>query len=101
MGCVTALQHIICLQVLVDHLMTAADMKADVVVTSALQCALAMLPSADTQEGEVTFELLQHLIPSQKHLTLLQRHFEVGHCTAIIDSICCHVCCRHECCRAS
>lgn len=57
--------------------MTAADVKADVLVTSALQCALAVLSSADTQECKVTFELLQHLIPSQKHLTLLQRHFEV------------------------
>lgn len=77
------------MQVLVDQLMTAADAKADVLVTSALQSSLAVLgaaAAADFETCEATFEFLQHLLPAQQHLVLLQRHFEV--CTAALKPAC-------------
>lgn len=64
-------------QVLVDHLMTPQDVKADALVTSAMQSSLTMLEAGSSEQCEASVELLQHLIPLHKHLTLLQRWLEV------------------------
>ena len=64
------------LQIVVTELMTGADLKADAVVTPALQACLAMLP-AETEGKEAAADLLQYLTPSQKHLTMLQKHVQV------------------------
>ena len=65
------------MQILVENLMTAVDFKAEALVTSVLQTVLAVLQSGPTEECVTAGNFLQHLVPSQKHLTLMQRHFEV------------------------
>lgn len=64
-------------QVLVAQLMTPQDVKADALVTSAMQSSLTMLEAGSSEQCEASVELLQHLIPLHKHLTLLQRWLEV------------------------
>ena len=68
--------YCVCSQVLVTELMTDGDLKADAVVTPALQACSIML-SASTEGTEAAADFLQHLTPSQKHLTALQRHLQV------------------------
>lgn len=65
------------MQVLVDTMMTAADFKAEALVTSVLQAVLAVLQSGPTEECVTAGNFLQHLVPSQKHLTLMQHHLAV------------------------
>ncbi len=66
-----------CVQVLVGELMTDADMRADAVISPALQNVLLMLSASEAQGLPAGADLLQHLVPSQKHLTMLHRHVQV------------------------
>ena len=57
--------------------MTNADMRADAVISPALQNVLLMLSAPEAQALPAGTDLLQHLVPSQKHLTMLHRHAQV------------------------
>ena len=57
--------------------MTNADMRADAVISPALQNVLLMLSASEAQGLPAGADLLQHLVPSQKHLTMLHRHVQV------------------------
>ncbi len=57
--------------------MTNADMRADTVISPALQNVLLMLSASEAQGLPAVADLLQHLVPSQKHLTMLHRHVQV------------------------
>ncbi len=57
--------------------MTNADMRADAVISPALQNVLLMLSASEAQGLAAGADLLQHLVPSQKHLTMLHRHVQV------------------------
>ena len=65
-------------QVLVTELMTTQDSRAEGLVGPALQACLTKL-AADTEADDLAAAtgLLQHLVPSQKHLTALQQHVQV------------------------
>ncbi|KAL0027210.1 hypothetical protein WJX77_003862 [Trebouxia sp. C0004] len=63
-------------QVLVEELMTNADMRADAVISPALQNVLLMLSASEAHGLAAGADLLQHLVPSQKHLTMLHRHVQ-------------------------
>lgn len=65
------------MQVLVAELMTDSDLRADGLVSQALQSFLLMLSASETQGLIAAADLLQHLMPSQKHLMLLQRYVQV------------------------
>ena len=69
------------MQVLVAELMTDSDVRADGLVSQALQSFLLVLSASETAsetEGLIAAaDLVQHLIPSQKHLMMLQRHVQV------------------------
>ena len=64
-------------QVLVGELMTNADMRADAVISPAVQNVLLMLSASEAQGLVAGADLLQHLVPSHKHLTMLHRHVQV------------------------
>lgn len=67
------------LQVLVAEFLTPEDSKAEGMVGPALQACLAMLTaSAEAEDLAASTKLLQHLIPSQKHLAMLQQHMQVS-----------------------
>ncbi|KAL0030024.1 hypothetical protein WJX79_001712 [Trebouxia sp. C0005] len=63
-------------RVLVGELMTNADMRADALISPALQNVLLMLSASEAQGLAAGADLLQHLVPSQKHLTMLHRHVQ-------------------------
>ncbi|DBA94183.1 TPA: hypothetical protein ACH3X1_001814 [Trebouxia sp. C0004] len=63
-------------RVLVEELMTNADMRADAVISPALQNVLLMLSASEAHGLAAGADLLQHLVPSQKHLTMLHRHVQ-------------------------
>ena len=65
------------MQVLVAELMTDSDLRADGLVSQALQSCLLMLSASETEGLIAAADLLQHLMPSQKHLVMLQRHVQV------------------------
>ena len=65
------------MQVLVAELMTDSDLRADGLVSQALQSCLLMLSASETEGLIAAADLLQHLMPSQKHLVMLQRHMQV------------------------
>lgn len=63
---------------LVTEIMTPQDSRAEGLVGPALQACLARL-AADTEAEELAAatRLLQHLVPSQKHLVALHHHVQV------------------------
>ena len=63
---------------LVTDIMTPQDSRAEGLVGPALQACLAKL-AADTEAEDLKAAtgLLQHLVPSQKHLTALQHYVQV------------------------
>lgn len=63
--------------------MTPQDLRAEGLVGPALQACLVKLAAsseADPEAEDLTaaLGLLQHLMPSQKHLTTLQHHVQVA-----------------------
>ena len=69
--------------------MTPQDVKADALVTSAMQSSLTMLEAGSSEQCEASVELLQHLVPLHKHLTLLQRWLEVrASCSSVSTKSC-------------
>lgn len=69
-------------QVLVREIMTPQDSRAEGLVGPALQACLVQLAAAleaDSahQDLAAATQLLQHLIPSHKHLTMLHHYVQV------------------------
>ena len=64
---------------LVTEILTPEDSKAEGMVGPALQACLAMLAApAEADNLAASTELLQHLIPSHKHLVMFHQYMQVG-----------------------
>ncbi len=60
-------------------MMSNADLRADALVSPALQACLVMLSATETQGLAAAADLLQYLTPAQKHLTVLHQYVQVQH----------------------
>ena len=76
----------LCQQVLQTDILTLEDWRAEGMVGPALQTCLAMMTADAEADGlEAATGLLQHLIPSHKHLSTLHQHIKASETGLLFD----------------